>query len=132
MRLRLWLAVAMFIAVIGVAAPQQAAAGGWEHRRSDRTITHRVYRPHYKHVYIEHDPYGYHPGHFRYYPYYNSGYWRPLREMRHRHSHRHRLEFPNYYSSWGYPTRKKSYKKRYRKHSDKRRSSHRGRATPHK
>ena len=132
MRSRLWLAAMMAIAVFAVAAQQQATAGGWENRHSNRTVTHRVYRPRYKHVYIEHDPYGYHPGHFRYYPYYNSGHWRSLREVRHRRSHRHNNVLPKYYSSWGYPKRRRFTKKRYRKHSRTRRTYRRRHASPQK
>ncbi|HXF54955.1 MAG TPA: hypothetical protein VNK52_12595 [Hyphomicrobiaceae bacterium] len=47
------------------------------------------------------DPYAYYyepPG---YYPYVNSGQWRPAQEMRGR--YRYPLWLPEYYSSWGYP-----------------------------
>jgi hypothetical protein len=43
-------------------------------------------------------PYVYDPP--RYYPYYNSGYWRPAQEMR---KPRPYYQQPPYYPAWGYP-----------------------------
>ncbi len=47
------------------------------------------------------DPYAYRYEEPGYYPYYNSGQWRPIDEMRGR--YRYPLVLPEYYSSWGYP-----------------------------
>lgn len=49
------------------------------------------------------DPYSYQPRLPGYYPYYNSGYWRPIEEMRY--STRYRFLKPPYYQAWGYNTR---------------------------
>jgi hypothetical protein len=70
----------------------------------ERVIKHHVYYPRYHHVYRVHggtDPYAYAPEHRHYYPYYNSGYWRPAHEMRHR--PRPHYVLPKYYPAWGYP-----------------------------
>ncbi len=94
MRLKSLMALAVTIASLGmVAAPQPASATFWD--RPDqpagwghvRTVRHWVYYPRYRHVYVKHtttDPYAYRPAYRGYYPYYNSGYWKPLAEMRHR------------------------------------------------
>ena len=47
------------------------------------------------------DPYYYQPSPRGYYPYYNSGEWRPASELRYR--YRRQYEFPPYYQAWGYP-----------------------------
>lgn len=51
----------------------------------ERVINHYVYYPRYKHVYRINgatDPYAYQPEKRGYYPFYNSGYWRPAHEVR--------------------------------------------------
>jgi hypothetical protein len=106
--------LAMAISLFAFMAPDKAEAFGWEHRHDGRTIHHRVYRPHYRHVYVRHDPYAYRPARVRYYPYYNSHYWRPLREYRAT-KIRYRYRLPDYYSSWGYPLPRKHYRKHYKK-----------------
>lgn len=58
-------------------------------------------RHHHIHRYAGVDPYGYHYVRPRYYPYYNSGYWRSAAEMRMR--RKQRYVHPRYYQSWGYP-----------------------------
>lgn len=105
------LALATFVLVL----PLEANAFGLERRHEDRVIHNHLYRPHYRHVYVESDPYGYRPARVGYYPYYNSNYWRPLREVRLRYRHKHVL--PDYYSSWGYPLRRTQYRKHWRKRS---------------
>ena len=73
---------------------------GWG---QERVVKHHVYYPRYQHVYKVHaatDPYAYRPEHRGYYPYYNSGYWRPAHEMRNR--PRPHYEIPKYYPAWGY------------------------------
>jgi hypothetical protein len=77
-----------------------APPAGWG---QERVINHYVYYPRYHHVYRVHgatDPYAYRPADRGYYPYYNSGYWRPAHEMRNR--HKPHLELPKYYKAWGY------------------------------
>lgn len=49
------------------------------------------------------DPYSYQPAHPRYYPYLNSGYWRPTEEMRG--SSRYRNKLPRYHQAWGWNSR---------------------------
>lgn len=48
------------------------------------------------------DPYAYRYEPRGYYPYYNSGYWKPASEMRKR--KRPYYEHPAYYPAWGYPS----------------------------
>lgn len=47
------------------------------------------------------DPYAYRYEPRGYYPYYNSGYWRPAYVMRQR--GRARYVHPPYFAAWGYP-----------------------------
>ena len=74
------------------------APDGWGH---ERTVKHHVYYPRYRHVYLVHgttDPYAYRPATRGYYPYYNSGYWRPAGYR----TVRPHYELPKYYPAWGY------------------------------
>ena len=84
MRLRTVVASAVAIVTLGftVHAPAEA---GWFWRDRDPDAPDRY-------------PYVYDPP--RYYPYYNSNYWRPAWEMR-----RPRPYYvqPPYYPAWGYP-----------------------------
>lgn len=50
------------------------------------------------------DPYAYRYEPRGYYPYYNSGYWRPAHEMRRKRA-RYYSRKPRYYKAWGYPKR---------------------------
>lgn len=68
-----------------------------------RVVHHHVYYPRYVHVYHVHsgtDPYAYRYVRPGYYPYYNSGYWRPAHLVR---KHRPHFRLPRYYQAWGYP-----------------------------
>ena len=47
------------------------------------------------------DPYAYHYKSPRYYPHYNSRYWRHPEDIRIR---RKKLYYPPYYEAWGYPS----------------------------
>ena len=49
------------------------------------------------------DPYSYQPRLPGYYPYYQSGYWKPIEQMRY--TTRYRFALPPYYQAWGYNTR---------------------------
>lgn len=49
------------------------------------------------------DPYSYQYHQPRYYPYYHSGYWRPIEYMRH--SNRYNFVLPQYYKAWGWNSR---------------------------
>ncbi len=62
-----------------------AAEAGWFHRDRDPDAPDRY-------------PYVFEPP--RYYPYYNSGEWRPVQEMR---RPRPYYNQPAYFPAWGYP-----------------------------
>ena len=108
MRSKSVLALAVSVLSLGVLAPSTSHAFGW-HRGSPsgwgrvQTVRHWVYYPRYHHTYRTHrvtDPYAYRYKRPRYYPYYNSGYWRSARQMRLR--KRMRYVHPRYYRAWGY------------------------------
>ena len=113
MRQRIFAAAFAILAVFGLASkPAHAtcyndcAPRGWGHVR---TVTHYGYYPRYQHVYAVHyvtDPYAYHYEPRGYYPYYNSGYWRPAAEMRWRRAHQNRNVNVPYYQALGYPDRR--------------------------
>jgi hypothetical protein len=101
--------LALGAAVVALAATSMSTAeaghrrhpAGWGHVP---TVVHYGYYPRYTHVYATHyatDPYAYHYVPRGYYPYYNSGYWRPASEVRRK---RHHARVP-YYKAWGYPQR---------------------------
>jgi len=73
-----------FAIALGAVAPS-ASEAGWFHRNKDPDQPDRY-------------PYVYEPP--RYYPYYNSGEWRPAHEMR---QPRPYYQQPPYYPAWGYP-----------------------------
>lgn len=70
--------------VAGLTMPAPADAG-WFHRDRDPDAPDRY-------------PYVFDPP--RYYPYYNSGQWRPASEMRKPRAYNNQ---PAYYPAWGYP-----------------------------
>jgi hypothetical protein len=81
---------------------------GWG---QSQKVRHWIYYPRYHHRYHRNsatDPHGYRWVKPRYYPYYNSGYWRSAAAMR----ARHKARYPHvpYYRAWGYP--KRGYKAR--------------------
>ncbi len=113
MRQRLLAAAFAALALLGIAS--QPAQAGCRHNCAPhgwgqvRTVEHYGYYPRYRHVYAVHyvtDPYAYHYEPRGYYPYYNSGYWRPAVEMRHRRAHQYRNVAVPYYQAWGYPDRR--------------------------
>ena len=64
-----------------------------------------VYREAYYSAYTS-DRFAYRYARPSYYPYYNSGYWRPTRELRYRAAYLHPYPpLPRYYPAWGYPNR---------------------------
>lgn len=101
-------ALAALIAAVGLIGPTPARAGG-DWRAPDGYFqepivderVERVERPRYRGDYIYVDPYRYYYRPRAYYPYYDSGYWKPAYEMRKRRRVHHVP--PTYYSSWGYP-----------------------------
>ena len=121
-----WTTLAKTIAatiLLGMAAVMPAAATDLHHTKAPhgwgraQAVTHHVYYPRYRHVYLVHgytDPYAYRPAYRGYYPYYNSGYWKPLAEMRHRAKPHYAL--PAYYPAWGYPKKNYHHKKWHYKH----------------
>lgn len=108
MRLKYILAALAGVFALGFLVPDSAEAFGWHRGHPPKgwgraqTVRHWVYYPRYRHHYHTHpatDPYAYRYRKPRYYPYYNSGYWRSAREMRKR---RRYYAQPRYYSAWGY------------------------------
>jgi hypothetical protein len=79
------MSAAIGLALLLGALPLASAQAGWFWRDTDPDAPDRY-------------PYVYTPE--RYYPYYNSNYWRPAEEMR-----RPRPYYvqPPYYPAWGYP-----------------------------
>jgi hypothetical protein len=89
MRCKAILAALTAAAALGLAAPTPASAGG---------LHDRLYR-----LGSPEDPYSYEPRKPRYYPYYHSGYWRPIEEMRG--AYRYRFHLPPYQEAWGWNSR---------------------------
>lgn len=112
MRLKSMIAMATAVLALGLASPRPAEAHGW-HRAAEpagwsrlRAIRHSVHGLRHHRVYhtdIAPDPYAYRYEPRGYYPYYNSGQWRPAREMR---RSRPVYALPPYYKAWGYPNAK--------------------------
>jgi len=113
--------VLAFIAVLlgltlgtSVQASHRYVPRGWGH---EQVVHHHVYYPRYRNVYhvaFATDPYAYRAAPRRYYPYYNSAYWRPTAELRFRKQCcRPFSGLPPYYQAWGYPNRHYIYRARY-------------------
>lgn len=111
MRAKVLGGLAALVFGLGLSSPEKAQATDWYHRApagygTIQTVHHWGYYPRYNTVYsVEYttDPYLYHYEPRGYYPYYNSGYWRPLAEIRARARARPVLVQPPYYAAWGYP-----------------------------
>ena len=108
MRSKSILALVVSVISLGLLAPTPSYAFGW-HRSPPpgwgrvQPVRHWVYYPRYHHKYHIHpvtDPYAYRYKRPRYYPYYNSGYWRSAYQMRKRRGARY--VHPRYYRAWGY------------------------------
>ncbi len=118
MRLRV---VALIAAALCLAMIPATAEAGHRHKHYHPNQDYNLrgwsnqYEPFYHRHYRsdwEYDGYAYTPGRARYYPYYNSGQWRPTYELRVRRACcRPDLSLPPYYQAWGSPVRYK-----YRKH----------------
>lgn len=105
MRFRSFLTLAVACSALVTLAYQPAAASGRRAPAGDgetRVAHHHVYFPHHRYGYGDADPYAYRYVRPRYYPYYNSGYWRPAHLVRKPRPH---YELPRYYEAWGYPNR---------------------------
>lgn len=109
--------VALLLACLaGLSAPAQAGrCCADRYVQNPATVRHYVYNPRYRHAYRV-DPYAYRYEKRGYYPYYNSGYWRPLREVRRTYRRRIRSQKGYRYNpSWGNPWGKHRHpRKRYR------------------
>lgn len=120
------LAAAFGLALMPVAAEAgHRAPRGWGHVQ---TVHHYGYYPryhHYYHVHYRTDPYAYRWEPRGYYPYYNSGYWRPTWELRHRRACcRPVAVLPPYYQAWGHPHRYYHHRKWHRRHHGHHRHGH--------
>jgi hypothetical protein len=130
MRFKTMIAMVAAVLALGLASPRSAEAFGW-HRAAEpsgwgrmRTIRHWVYHPRHHHVYHTHvatDPYAYRYEPRGYYPYYNSGYWRPAHEMRKKRPH---YALPKYYKAWGYPRKNYRHVEWHLKHHGRHRRHH--------
>ncbi len=122
------LALCVLAATMVVAGPQESQAGGWRDRAPEgwgrsREIRHYVYRPRYRHVYrfrAETDPYAYRYEPRGYYPYYNSGYWRPAHVIR----KRRYLRRPPYYKAWGENRRRYRHREWHYRHHGRHHRGH--------
>ncbi len=94
MRFKKLSALATAVLALGLAAPMPAKA-------SDRHLIGHRYT-----IHSQHDPYAYRYKPNGYYPYYNSGYWRP----RHLVKRRRGFRIPRYHQAWG--ATKRGYKHR--------------------
>jgi len=110
MRFTTMLAACAALFAAALAAPASVQAGGFY--RGDAHADWRFERPVRQHVRASRsacwdrrahpdDCYGYRYEPRRYYPYYNSGYWRRPHEIKKR---RH-YALPPYYEAWGYGPR---------------------------
>jgi hypothetical protein len=108
MRKFIVLAILAVMVALGGLPSSPAEAGHRHYRGNDRTVVHYGYYPRYRHVFVRErygygDPYAYRYEPRGYYPYYNSGYWKPAHVLRAR-GRRHYVH-PPYYAAWGYPDR---------------------------
>jgi hypothetical protein len=123
MRLKIIIGLAALVASFGLAGTEPAEAG-WYRRApagygTVQTVRHWGYYPRYNHVYsVDYvtDPYAYRYEPRGYYPYYNSGYWRPAAEVRWKRAHRYNLVQPPYYRAWGYPKRHYQHRRWHAEH----------------
>lgn len=118
--------IALLMAAIGLAVIPAVAEAGHRrqhHHHHHHHYNHRgwanVYEPFYHRHYRsdwDYDRYAYFAEKPRYYPYYNSGQWRPTYELRYRRDrYRPYAALPPYYQAWGYPARHYKYRK-YRRY----------------
>jgi hypothetical protein len=100
------LVAALALFLIPVAADAGHRDHGYHHHRGGWVgVSRPFYHRHYRSDFYP-DPYAYYASPRRYYPYYNSGHWRPTRELRYRRDCcRPVAALPPYYQAWGYPRR---------------------------
>lgn len=97
--------LALIVAALGLALIPAAAEAGHRrhHHHGGYYSNYQFYHRHYRSDF-EPDRYAYYASPRRYYPYYNSGYWRPTQELRYRQACcRPFAKLPPYYQAWGYP-----------------------------
>ncbi len=107
MRTHKILSAAAAALALGLASPRVAQAFDLDRPNpprgfgTEQTVRHWVYYPRYRNFYYtngQRDPFGYTYEPSGYYPYYNSGAWKPARCMP-----RHRAHYmaPEYQAGWG-------------------------------
>lgn len=123
MRSKILLALAAALTGLGLISAAPASADGWRRAPAGygtvQTVRHWGYYPRQRHVYAVGyvtDPYAYTYEPRGYYPYYNSGYWRPAAEIRWRRKHRYHLVQPPYFQAWGHPKRYYHHRKWHARH----------------
>ncbi len=110
-------AIAATCAIMAIATPEPVLADGMPAASTRKVVksvkTHRVYGYHYVRGTWPGgpDPYAYSYKRAGYYPYYDSRYWVPRKQMAGR--FRYPMRIPEYYSSWGYPLTCKRLGKRH-------------------
>ncbi len=122
MRIKGLLALAAAAVALVVATPEAAQA--FDHDRANppagwvgvRNVRHWVYYPRYQHYYLANgttDPYAYRYQPNGYYPYYNSGYWKPRHCVPLKRAH---FAAPKYYQAWGANKKRYNHVKWHDKH----------------
>ena len=107
MRSQHYLSLAAAVLALGLVSPNAARASdetrvtppaGFGH---EQNVRHWVYYPRYRNFYYTYgqkDPFGYQYEPHGYYPYYNSGEWKPARSVPRNRAH---FAAPEYYAGWG-------------------------------
>ncbi|MEO1281407.1 MAG: hypothetical protein AAFV69_06700 [Pseudomonadota bacterium] len=130
MRIQAVLAALIVAVAAIITGPKTADAGGLFGDRApagwgtERTVRHYVYAPRYRHSYRFHngtDPYAYRYEPRGYYPYYNSGYWRPRHTVKKRHGH---YKQAPYYQAWGDNRKHYKHRKWHKEHHGRHRLGH--------
>jgi len=104
--------IALLVAALGLALVPATAEAGRRGTPHYYPFYHKHYRSDFRF-----DPYAYEYSPRGYYPYYNSGHWRPTRELRYRrYNYRPYASLPPYYRAWGHPTRYYGYRKPVRRY----------------
>lgn len=122
MRIKGLLALAAAAVALVVATPEAAQA--FDHDRANppagwvgvRNVRHWVYYPRYQHYYLANgttDPYAYRYQPNGYYPYYNSGYWKPRNCVPLKRAH---FAAPKYHQAWGANKKRYNHVKWHDKH----------------
>lgn len=115
--------LAALVLLMGFAIQATTAEAGFRFTpheyRGDGVVYHHRYKPRFVHVtyrdYSDRYAYRYEPR--GYYPYYNSGQWRPTAELRYRrYCRRQGVVLPPNYGAWGYPVRGYQHRAWHRRH----------------